>query len=192
MIPKMRFAVAVIAFPVPRSLVGNSSGVMAYRTPYMMLLVKLYAQFHPRSALELRAVVDIRMNTPVRTMCTKIVNVQDKRRSRWQYIDLLVDIESVPRRPRIGSSTIYPASSAPGTPMTLRITCYMLHPWIKKIWKDELTYIPIRYIDRPITKICTPGHKASASVLVTGQRQITSNLDPLISNECIIPAMGLV
>lgn len=41
MMPKMRFAVAVIAFPVPRSFVGNSSGVSAYKTPYIMLLVKL-------------------------------------------------------------------------------------------------------------------------------------------------------
>jgi hypothetical protein len=41
MMPKTRFAVAVIAFPVPLSFVGNSSGVMVYKTPYMMLLVKL-------------------------------------------------------------------------------------------------------------------------------------------------------
>jgi len=127
MIPKMRFAVAVIAFPVPRSLVGNSSGVMAYRTPYMMLLVKLYAQFHPRSALELRAVVDMRMNTPVRTTCTKVRYIV-RNINGDSGEDLLVEIESVPRRPRIGNSTMYPASSAPGTPMTLRITCYMLYP----------------------------------------------------------------
>jgi hypothetical protein len=40
MIPKILFAVAVIAFPVPLSFVGNSSGVMAYKTPYITLLVK--------------------------------------------------------------------------------------------------------------------------------------------------------
>ncbi len=33
----------------------------------MTLLVKLYAQFHPSKASEDRAVVDARMNTPVRT-----------------------------------------------------------------------------------------------------------------------------
>jgi hypothetical protein len=66
MIPKILFAVATIAFPVPRSFVGNNSGVSAYSTPYMTLLQKLYAQFHPRRALEVRAVVETRMNTPVR------------------------------------------------------------------------------------------------------------------------------
>jgi hypothetical protein len=34
-----------------------------------------------------------------------------------------VDIDRVPRLPKIGRSTIYPARSAPGNPMTLRITC---------------------------------------------------------------------
>jgi hypothetical protein len=47
--------------------VGKSSGVMAYKTPYMILLVKLYAQFHPRRLFERRAVVDARMKTPVKT-----------------------------------------------------------------------------------------------------------------------------
>jgi hypothetical protein len=68
MIPKILFAVATIAFPVPRSFVGNNSGVSAYRTPYITLLTKLYAQFHPRRALDVRAVVEARMNTPVRAM----------------------------------------------------------------------------------------------------------------------------
>ena len=40
----------------------------AYNTPYMMLLVKLYAQFQPSRELEVRAVVEIRMNIPVRTV----------------------------------------------------------------------------------------------------------------------------
>lgn len=35
MMPKIRFAVATIALPVPRSLVGKSSGETAYNTPYM-------------------------------------------------------------------------------------------------------------------------------------------------------------
>ena len=39
--PKILFAVAVIALPVPLSFVGNNSGVRAYSTPYMTLLVKL-------------------------------------------------------------------------------------------------------------------------------------------------------
>ena len=67
MIPKIRFADAVRAFPVPRSFVGKSSGVRAYRTPYMMLLVKLYAQFQPSNAFEFLAVVEARMKVPVRT-----------------------------------------------------------------------------------------------------------------------------
>jgi hypothetical protein len=65
--PKIRLAVAVMAFPVPLALVGNNSGVIAKRTPYITLLVKLYAQFQPKSALEFRAVVDPRMKTPVTT-----------------------------------------------------------------------------------------------------------------------------
>jgi len=56
-----------MAFPVPRSFVGNNSGVIAYKTPYITLLVKLYAQFHPSKELEDRAVVEARMKTPVRT-----------------------------------------------------------------------------------------------------------------------------
>lgn len=68
MTPKILFAVPTIAFPVPRSFVGNNSGVSAYRTPYIMLLTKLYAQFHPRRALDVRAVVEARMNIPVRAM----------------------------------------------------------------------------------------------------------------------------
>jgi len=40
---------------------------MAYKTPYMTLLVKLDAQFHPRRLTELRAVVDARMKMPVKT-----------------------------------------------------------------------------------------------------------------------------
>ena len=57
MMPKMRFADATIALPVPRSLVGKSSGESAYSTPYMTLLVNVYPQFQPRSALDVRAVV---------------------------------------------------------------------------------------------------------------------------------------
>jgi hypothetical protein len=43
--------------------------VTAYSTPYMILLVKLYAQFHPSRELELRAVVEIKMRIPVRAVC---------------------------------------------------------------------------------------------------------------------------
>lgn len=67
MTPQIRFPVAVKELPVPLSLVGNSSGVMAYSTPYMILLVKLYAQFQPSRALEFRAVVEIKMKIPVKT-----------------------------------------------------------------------------------------------------------------------------
>jgi len=37
--------------------------------------------------------------------------------------DMPVEMASVPRRPRIGNSTRYPARSAPGTPITLKMTC---------------------------------------------------------------------
>lgn len=84
-IPKIRLAVATMALPVPRSFVGNNSGVMAYNTPYMTLLVKLYAQFQPRRASEERAVVETRMNTPVSTVkCTQ--GERFKFRMRW-YTD---------------------------------------------------------------------------------------------------------
>lgn len=58
MMPKMRFADAVIAFPVPLSLVGKISGVYEYSTAYMILLMKLNAQFHPSRASEVSAVVE--------------------------------------------------------------------------------------------------------------------------------------
>lgn len=58
MMPKTRLHVALRAFPVPLCGVGNSSGVKLYNTAYMMLLVKLKAQFQPRRLCESRAVVD--------------------------------------------------------------------------------------------------------------------------------------
>jgi hypothetical protein len=67
MTPKIRLAVPVMAFPVPLAFVENNSGVIAKRTPYMTLLVKLYTQFQPKSELEFRAVVDPRIETPVKT-----------------------------------------------------------------------------------------------------------------------------
>lgn len=68
MIPKTRLALATIAFPVPRSFVGKSSGVITYKTPYMTLLVKLYVQFQPKRALDVRAVVETSIKTPVRAV----------------------------------------------------------------------------------------------------------------------------
>jgi hypothetical protein len=65
--PKIRLALATSALPVPLSLVGNTSGDRAYRTPYIILLTKLYAQFQPRRALDERDVVEARIKTPVRT-----------------------------------------------------------------------------------------------------------------------------
>ncbi len=87
MMPKTRVAVAVRPLPVPRSFAGNTSGESAYNTPYMIcpapllirtcpsfsntqarrltLLQNAYPQFHPRSALLLRAVVDANKKTPV-------------------------------------------------------------------------------------------------------------------------------
>lgn len=72
MTPNTRLAVAHIALPVPLSFVGNSSGVSAYRTPYMTFEVNEYAQFQPRREGDDRAVVDARMKTPVRTKRTTI------------------------------------------------------------------------------------------------------------------------
>jgi hypothetical protein len=62
----------------------------------MILLMKLYAQFQPSSAAELRAVVLPNRNTPVKT----------------------VDRESVPLRPMRGVSTRMPPMMQPGTPST--------------------------------------------------------------------------
>lgn len=100
MIPNTLFALAVIAFPVPRSFVANVSGVYAYSTAYMMLLIKLYAQFQPSSAPELSAVVEQNRNTPVRT----------------------VDAASVPLRPIRGVSTSSPPRRHPGTPSAAMIS----------------------------------------------------------------------
>jgi hypothetical protein len=58
MIPNMRLHVAVSALPVPRCGVGNSSGVKPYSTAYMILLVKLYAQFQPNKPSDVTAVVE--------------------------------------------------------------------------------------------------------------------------------------
>ena len=99
----------------------NESGVKANRTPYITLLVKIYAELHPRRAFEVRAVVEARINTPVRTELSDIIRGADLDK---EYSNARVEIESVPRRPRNGSSTMYPARSAPGAPMTLKITCW--------------------------------------------------------------------
>lgn len=92
--PNILFAVAARPFPVPRSLVGKISGVYAYKTPYIILLVILYPQFHPSKALEVRAVVEQKRKTPVRT----------------------VAIDMAPLRPIRGSSTAQAAINAPGIP----------------------------------------------------------------------------
>jgi hypothetical protein len=100
MIPNTLFAVAVKAFPVPRSFVGNISGVYAYKTAYIMFEKKLNAHCQPRSAAEVFAVVEQYKKTPVST----------------------VDTASVPRRPNRGTSTKTPPSRAPGTPSTAIIS----------------------------------------------------------------------
>ena len=96
MIPKTRFAMATSALPVPRSFVGKSSGDSAYNTPYMMLLVKEYAQFHPSNASDVRAVVDAKRNTPVKTEYRTVSETQH------ELSGLLVPVEIAkePRRPR--------------------------------------------------------------------------------------------
>src|SRR5690242_19114492 len=99
MIPNTRFALAVIALPVPLSLVAKISGVYAYSTAYIMLLMKLYAQFQPSRALESSAVVEQKRNTPVKA----------------------VEAASVPLRPMLGVSTRRPARRHPGTPSTAMI-----------------------------------------------------------------------
>jgi len=63
----------VSVLPVALSFVGNNSGVKANRTPYITLLVKPYAEFHPRRAFNVRALVEARMNTPVRTRLSIII-----------------------------------------------------------------------------------------------------------------------
>lgn len=131
MIPNTRFALATMAFPVPRSLVGNNSGDTAYNTPYITLLVKLYPQFHPSSAFDVRAVVDARMKIPVRTWSNS-VNTSHASGLGWH---ILVNIERVPRRPRNGNSTQYPAMRAPGIPITLRMICWYSSQYFDKSMK---------------------------------------------------------
>lgn len=60
----------------------------------MMLLQKLYAQFQPSRAFEVLAVVEQKRKIPVST----------------------VELASVPRRPKRGSSTQNAPTTAPGTP----------------------------------------------------------------------------
>jgi hypothetical protein len=102
-IPKTRLAVAVNALPVPRSLVGKISGVYPYKTAYMMFEKKLNAQFQPRSAEEVTAVVEQYRNTPVST----------------------VDTARVPLRPNLGTSTRIPPRMAPGTPRTAMMSEFL-------------------------------------------------------------------
>ena len=85
----------------------------------MILLVKLYAQFHPSRELELRAVVETKIRIPVRAVLGIKFGCVSQNKSKAKP----VDIASVPRLPMIGRSTMYPARSAPGNPMILRITC---------------------------------------------------------------------
>lgn len=99
-IPNTRFALAVTAFPVPRSLVTNTSGVYAYKTAYITLLTKLYAQFHPSSAEEEWLVVLQKRKTPVRE----------------------VERARVPRRPSVGVSTRRPPRRQPGMPRAAMIS----------------------------------------------------------------------
>ena len=62
----------------------------------MMLAMKLYAQFQPNSALEVDAVVEQYRKTPVSA----------------------VDRPRAPLRPKRGTSTSAPPTSAPGMPST--------------------------------------------------------------------------
>ena len=86
----------------------------------MMFDVNEYAQFHPRSAFELRAVVDAKRNTPVETG-----SIHEYLSSSGQEYSPDAS-ESVPLRPRYGTSTRYPPMMAPGTPMTERMTRFRL------------------------------------------------------------------
>lgn len=63
--PEIRVAVHTNPFPVPRSFAGNISEEIVWRTPYIMLLLNTYPQFHPSKALELRAVVLANRKAPV-------------------------------------------------------------------------------------------------------------------------------
>ena len=84
-----------------------------------MLEVNEYAQFHPSRALEFLAVVEAKRNIPVSTV-HRLFNVKSI------MIGLRVESESVPRRPSTGRSTMKPPMMAPGTPITERITVFLL------------------------------------------------------------------
>ena len=77
-------------------MVRKISGVYAYNTAYMRLLMKLKAQFQPNRAFDVVAVVDARRKAPV-------IAVEELR---------------APFRPKPGSSTSIPPSRQPGMPMT--------------------------------------------------------------------------
>lgn len=62
----------------------------------MILLMKVYAQFHPSNAFDVTAVVDANRKTPVRA----------------------VDVAKAPFRPNLGIWTSAPPIKAPGTPST--------------------------------------------------------------------------
>lgn len=74
MIPKTRVAVAVSPLPVPLSFAGNTSGEIAYKTPYMICkLIRLAsASLKSLAELTLLAKAYLKANSPsvCRTPCT--------------------------------------------------------------------------------------------------------------------------
>ena len=120
----------------------------------------LYAKFHPRRAFDVRAVVEARINTPLRTRLSVITRRAD---SDKEYSGMCVEIESVPRRPRNGSSAMYPARSAPGTLMTLNITCCDEFN-IGNRGRSKISYILIGYVGRPVPKISSFSSQTTANI----------------------------
>ena len=75
---------------------------------------------------------------------------------------VLVEMERVPLRPRNGSSTIHPASKAPGTPIADIMTCYERRATLQdeiSLRNGRSTHVPVGDVDRTITKVGATGLK---------------------------------
>ena len=75
-----------------------------------------------------------------------------------------VEIDRVPRLPKMGNSTMYPARRAPGTPITLRIACYSweneVSDPIVEVSSAMTTHVSVSYIHRSVSKVCSARRKA--------------------------------
>jgi len=75
-IPRSRLRAEQSASPVPLCGAGNTSGVYAYRTPYIAFWVRAVAQLNPRTPASLFAWVNRKRKMPVRQVEDAMANLR--------------------------------------------------------------------------------------------------------------------